>query len=246
MSKVYIVGAGPGDPELLTLKAVRVLQRADVVLYDRLVAPAVLEWVPVTAERVPVGKRHGEQERVQREIYRLMLEHARAGRAVVRLKGGDPFVFGRGGEEWRYLAAHGVPVEVVPGVTSALAVPGLAGIPLTFRGVSRGFAVVTGHCAGGGGFDARRYAEVETLVILMGVRRRAEIARELIAAGRAPTEPVAFVERGSTPEARVVVTTLAAVAANRVAVAPPAVFVVGPVVALRGQLMHEETEVNAC
>lgn len=234
--EVYLVGAGPGDPELLTLRAVRVLQEAEVVLYDRLVSPAVLELVPPLAQLHYVGKERGEQERVQGEILALLLAHARSGQKVVRLKGGDPMVYGRGGEEWAFLAREGIAVELVPGVSSALAVPGMAGIPLTLRGVAGGFAVLSGHAQGGGLPDFTPYAGVDTLVILMGVGERARIAGALIAAGRRPGEPVAFIERGTTPEERVVTATLGEVARGEVAVQPPAVWVIGEVVRMRERL----------
>jgi uroporphyrin-III C-methyltransferase len=236
MSKVYLMGAGPGDPDLLTVKALRILRAADVVLYDRLVSPEVLALASPEAELIYVGKHEGEQESTQQLIFDLMLQHARAGKTVARLKGGDPCVFGRAGEEWLSLARNGIEVEIVPGVSSALAAPELAGIPLTYRGLSRGFAVVAGHCAASGGVDWQDYARVDTLVILMGVQERAAIARALIRAGRRPDEPAAFVERSSRPEERVVDTTLGDVAAGGVEVEAPAVFVVGAVAALRGEL----------
>jgi len=241
--KVYLVGAGPGDPELLTLKALRVLQEAEVVLYDRLVAPAVLELVHPLAELIYVGKEQGEQERVQGEIFAQMLHHVRAGRKVVRLKGGDPMVYGRGGEEWAFLAREGIAVELVPGVSSALALPGLAGIPLTLRGVAGGFAVLSGQAQGGGLPDLAPYARVDTLVVLMGVKARAEIARGLIGAGRPPREPLAFIENGSTPQERVVSATLGEVARGEVEVQSPAVWVIGEVVRLREELRALERAV---
>ncbi len=237
--KVYLVGAGPGDTELLTLKAVKALEQAEVVLYDRLVSSRVLDLAPPHAEQIYVGKFHGEQQQVQQRILELLLHYARQGKTVVRLKGGDPLVFGRGGEEWLFLREHGIPVELVPGITSAIAVPGLAGIPLTFRGLSASFAVVTGHCQDGREQDWSQLARVETLVILMGVEQRERIAQALIAAGRDPEEPVAFIERGTTPEERVLCSTLAKVAHGRVTVDPPAVFVVGPVVKLRETLVAD-------
>lgn len=236
MSKVYLMGAGPGDPDLLTVKALRVLRTADVVLYDRLVSPEVLSLASPRAELIYVGKHEGEQESTQQLIFELLLQHARAGKTVARLKGGDPCVFGRAGEEWLSLARNGIEVEIVPGVSSALAAPELAGVPLTYRGLSHGFAVVAGHCAGAGGVDWRDYARVDTLVILMGVQERAHIARALIRAGRRADEPAVFVERSSTPEERVVDTTLGAVAAGGVEVEAPAVFVIGAVAALRTEL----------
>lgn len=232
MPKVFLVGAGPGDPDLLTRKAARILETAEVVLHDRLCGDGVLALIPRGAKRIDVGKHEGEQEATQRRILRLLVQHAKLGRCVVRLKGGDPMVFGRGGEEAAYLREHGIEVEVVPGVSSAFAVPELAGIPLTFRGVATSFAVATGHCRGGCNDQWQRYAGIDTLVILMGVKHRAEIARALIEAGRSGDEPVAFIENGSTPRQRVVRATLAEVAAGAVEVTAPAVFVVGEVTRL--------------
>jgi uroporphyrin-III C-methyltransferase len=234
---VYLVGAGPGDPDLLTVKALRVLQTADVVLYDRLVSDQILALIPRTAEAIYAGKFEGEQEQIQQFIFDLLLAYGHAGRTVVRLKGGDPMVFGRGGEEWLKLTQAGVPVEVIPGVSSALAVPALAEIPVTFRGKADGFAVVTGHLRPEGGeIDWSKYARVDTLVILMGVKHRARIAAELVTCGRPANTPVAFIERGSTPEQRVIETTLGDVAAGRVAVSNPAVWVSGEVVRFRESL----------
>ncbi|MBO1436869.1 uroporphyrinogen-III C-methyltransferase [Meiothermus sp. CFH 77666] len=231
--KVYLVGAGPGDPELLTLRAARVLAEAEVVLYDRLVGEGVLRMVNPRALRIYVGKEVGQQETVQEEIFTLMLAYARAGRRVVRLKGGDPMVFGRGGEEWRFLAEQGVALEVVPGISSAIAAPSLAGIPLTLRGIAGGFAVVSGQGSGEQAPRLTHYAGAETLVVLMGVSRRRQIAAQLMALGRPPEEPVAFIERSTTPEERVVEATLAQVAQGEVQVEAPAVWVVGEVVRWR-------------
>jgi uroporphyrin-III C-methyltransferase len=236
MSKVYLIGAGPGDPDLLTIKAERILRLADVVLYDRLVSAEVLSVASPGAELIYVGKHEGEQETTQKLIFDLLVDHARRGRLVARLKGGDGCVFGRAGEEWLALARAGIDVEVVPGISSALAAPTLAGVPLTFRDVSRGFAVVTGHCAGRTPVDWRDWARVDTLVILMGVKNRAAIASALIDAGRSGDEPAVFVERASTADQRVVETTLGEVARGGVDVEAPAVFVIGEVAALRGEL----------
>jgi uroporphyrin-III C-methyltransferase len=243
--KVYLVGAGPGDPDLLTVRACRILQRAEVVLYDRLVSPGVLALANRGAELIYAGKNEGEQHQVQEWINDQLLAHARRGKLVVRLKGGDPLVFGRGAEEWLLLTRHGIEVELVPGLSSALAVPNAAGIPLTFRGLSRAFAVITGHCATEGPIEWQRYAAVDTLVILMGVQRRAGIAAELIQAGRQPDEPTAFIERGTTPGERVVLTTLADIAAGTVDVEPPAVFIVGRVVEFSRELMARQLEPDA-
>ncbi|HSU31165.1 MAG TPA: uroporphyrinogen-III C-methyltransferase [Bryobacteraceae bacterium] len=236
--KLYLIGAGPGDPELLTLKAVRVLGLADVVLYDRLISPEVLAHARPDAELVYVGKHQGEQEHKQSFIFDLIRQHAVSGKAVARLKGGDPLVFGRGAEEWALALQHGIEVELIPGVTSSISVPGLAGIPLTYRRVSQSFAVITGHCHTGAAQEWGKYAAVDTLVILMGVKNRDFIARSLIEAGRPPHQPVAFVERGSTPNARVIESDLAAVAAGDVEASNPAVFVIGDVVRLRKKLIE--------
>ncbi len=240
MGSVFLIGAGPGDPDLLTLRAARILASADVVIYDRLVPPAILDLASPAAELVYAGKHEGEQEATQAWIHEELVRHARAGRVVVRLKGGDPFVFGRGGEEVLALWERGIEAEVVPGVSSALAAPALAGIPVTFRGVSRSFAVVTGHCRSAEETDWAAYARLDTLIILMGVSRRETIAHALIETGRRAAEPVAFIERCSTPEERVIEATLGEVARGRVGVETPAVFVVGQVVALRRRIREAE------
>lgn len=235
--KLYLIGAGPGDPELLTLKAVRCLALCDVVLYDRLVNPKILAMTRKGAELINVGKHEGEQEHTQTRIMELIRTHTLAGKIVGRLKGGDPLVFGRGAEEWAFARELGVDVELVPGISSAIAVPGLAGIPLTFRNMSQSFAIVTGHCHQGRANEWQRYATVDTLVILMGVKNRAFIAEALIAAGRNPSEPVAFVQRGTLPGEVVIQSTLGEVASGAVEAHSPAVFVIGNVVNLRTELL---------
>jgi len=235
MGKVFLVGAGPGDPGLLTVKAARILEAAEVVVYDRLVSPEVLA-IAAHALLFDGGKRQGEQARIQDEINRLLVRHARAGRAVVRLKGGDPMIFARGAEEWEYLLRHGIEVEVVPGISSALAVPSLAGIPPTLRGVAASFAAIAGHRENFMRTDWRQYARIDTLIVLMGVDNREYIAEALIRGGRSASQPVAFIENGATPRERVVEATLSAVAEGRVDVNPPAVFVIGDVVRLRARL----------
>lgn len=231
-----MIGAGPGDPELLTLRAVRALGESDVVLYDRLVDTRSLAHARPDAEVIYVGKHHGQQERTQAEIFTLIEDRARDGKIIARLKGGDPLVFGRGAEEWALALACGLEVELIPGVSSAIAVPGLAGIPLTYRRLSQNFAVITGHCHEGAALEWKRYAGIDTLVILMGVKNRSFIAASLIGAGRSPDEPVAFVERGTTSAEGFVESTLGNVAAGAVAVHNPAVFIVGEVVRLRREL----------
>ncbi len=238
MGKVYIVGAGPGDPELLTLKALKVLRLADVVLYDRLVNEEILDFVNERAKLVYVGKEDGKHTIPQEEINRLLVYYAQLYENVVRLKGGDPFIFGRGGEEAEFLSKFGISFEIVPGVSSFYAVPEYFGIPLTHREISSSFAVVTGHEAAGKQkkIDWKAFKDIETLVILMGVKNRQKIAKELIKAGRKEEEPVAFIEKGTTKEQRIVISTLKEVAENPPEVKPPAVFVVGEVVKLHNIL----------
>ena len=230
---VYLVGAGPGDPGLLTLRGAEVLARADVVVYDRLSVAALLDLAPATAQRVSVGKTPRGPSTPQDEINALLVEQGRVGREVVRLKGGDPFVFARGGEEAAALAAAGVAYEIVPGVTSAVAVPAYAGVPLTHRGLSTSFTVVTGHedpwAATETDWDA--VARVGgTTVVLMGVATRAEIARRLMEAGRPGDTPVVAVQWGTTPQQQTVRTTLAGL--GGAPLAAPATIVIGAVAGL--------------
>ena len=230
---VYLIGAGPGAADLITVRGLRYLRQADVVIYDRLVSEALVAEAPPHAERIYVGKAPGRHTCSQAEIHALMIDRARAGKAVVRLKGGDPCVFGRGGEEMQALARAGIPFVIVPGVSSATGVPTAAGIPLTHRDVAGAFAVVSAHRAGTrDDVDWAALARVDTLVILMGVARLHEITHILMAHGRAPDTPVALVERGTLPDERVLLGTLADIAARaRTAnVRPPAVIIVGKVV----------------
>jgi uroporphyrinogen III methyltransferase/synthase len=239
---VALVGAGPGDPGLMTVRGLALLRRAEVLVHDRLVDPRLLDEAPRDALRIYAGKASGEHTLPQGEINALLVTHARAGRFVVRLKGGDPFVLGRGGEEAEALAAAGIPFEVVPGVTSAIAVPAAAGIPLTHRGVASSFAVVTGHedaCGAGRRVDwARLATAVDTLVILMGARSLPRIARDLLDAGRAGDTPVAIIRRGTTESQATLVGRLDEIAtlADTARIEPPVVIVVGAVVALRARL----------
>jgi uroporphyrinogen III methyltransferase/synthase len=230
---VYLVGAGPGDPGLLTRRGAELLTRAEVILFDRLVDPRLLDLAPVEALRIDVGKRPG-QARHQDEVNALILEHARQGKMVVRLKGGDPFVFGRGGEEAEVLLSAGIPFEVVPGVTSAFAAPASAGVPVTHRGTSSSVTVVSGHVGDSdapGAVDWGALARAGgTLVVLMGMAARAEIARRLVDAGRPPETPVLVVHRGTARAETSVRTTLAGLA--DVDLGPPSTIVIGPVAAL--------------
>ncbi len=231
--KVYLVGAGPGDPELLTLKALRLLKQAGVIIYDRLVSPEILAAANPDAIRIYAGKQQGQQRQVQERIFHSILHYSSRVSTIVRLKSGDPMIFGRGGEELEFLLARGLECEIVPGISSALAAPSLAGIPVTYRGVATSFAVVAGHRESVTTLDWNIYRNIDTLVVLMGVEHRDVIAGSLIAAGRPAGQPVAFIQSASTPDEHVVETTLGAVARNRVAVQAPAVMVIGEVVALR-------------
>jgi uroporphyrin-III C-methyltransferase len=232
MGKVYLVGAGPGDLELLTLKALKLIKSADVIIYDRLINPEILTFAKLECEFVYVGKKEGYHTLEQEKINELLLEYAYKKDVVVRLKGGDPFVFGRGGEEMLFLIEHGIEVEVVPGVSSAIGVSTSVGVPLTFRGVSSSFAVITGHedpnkkkssinwdCLKG----------IDTLVFLMGVSRRREIAQKLLEIGRNPDEPIAFIERGTASEEKVLFSTLKELSENPIDAKPPALMLVGNV-----------------
>jgi len=234
---VALVGAGPGDPGLITVRGLTLLRAADVVLHDRLAAPELLSEVRRDAVVIDVGKLPGGEGASQERINALIVEHALAGRSVVRLKGGDPFVFGRGSEELDACAMFGVPCTVVPGITSAIAVPAAAGIPVTARGESRSFAVITAHGEGGEKPDAIRKlaanSEIETLIVLMGRSVLRELADDMIAAGRDPETPAACVQSGTTAKQRVTAGTLATIAdaADRDGLVAPVVIVVGNVAA---------------
>lgn len=227
---VHLVGAGPGDPDLLTVRAARLLSAAEVVVHDRLTTPALLSLAPDDAIRIDVGKATGSSPDSQERINELLVEHGRTGRCVVRLKGGDPYVFGRGGEEAAALLAAGVPFDVVPGLSSAIAGPAAAGIPVTMRNLAHSFTVVTGHedSRAGASVDWEALAATEsTLVILMGVGRIGVIASRLMDGGLSPTTPVAVVRWATTAHQTVFRTTLADVADQPLAA--PSVIVVGAV-----------------
>lgn len=229
---VHLVGAGPGDPDLLTVKATRLLQRSDVVVHDRLIEPAVLDLAPPWAEMIDVGKRPGAPTNAQTRINDVLIDRGRRFDCVVRLKGGDPFVFGRGGEEALELRAAGIDVETVPGITSAIAAPAAAGIPVTMRGVSSGFTVVTGHQDPNTDqrldWDALARTGT-TLVILMGASRTALISQRLIAGGLSADTPVAVVYSASTEHESVTRTTLAELPDTEVT--NPSTLVIGAVAA---------------
>ncbi len=249
---VYLIGAGPGDPGLITVKGRSILERADIVVYDRLAHPSLLQYAKPDAELIFVGKSSAHHAMPQGEINRVLVERALSGKSVARLKGGDPFVFGRGGEEAEHCKAHDVPFVVVPGVTSAIAAPAYAGIPVTHRDAASSFAIITGHerddrgeagtREAGAAEGRRNWSHIahagDTLIFLMGVEALTEITARLCENGRAPSTPVALVQWGTWPAQRVVVGTLETIVAEAKSsgITPPAVCVVGDVVNLRSKL----------
>ena len=241
INPVYIVGAGPGDPELLTLKALRILRSADAVVYDRLVSEEILDIIPAGAARIFAGKAARDHHMPQEEINALLAGLAKGGRKVVRLKGGDPFVFGRGSEEAVYLARNGIPFQVVPGITASVGCTAAAGIPLTHRGISRGVRLVSGHREYGEGLelDWKCLADPHTtLVIYMGLSNARRIAGELMAGGLPGATPAAAIHSGTTPDQRSRVTTLDDLAEclEREGFGPPTLLVIGDVVGLAAEL----------
>ncbi len=236
--KVYLVGAGPGDPKLLTVKAVETIQKADVLIYDRLgVNEEVLNMAPAKAERIFVGKRTGMHEVPQDQITNLIVQKAKEGGTVVRLKGGDPFIFGRGGEEAEALVAEGIKFEIIPGISSSVAAPMYAGIPLTHRDYAASVAIITGHRAG----DSEKPVDwvkianaVDTMVILMGVESLEGIVSKLLKGGISSDRPVAMVESGTLPQQRTLIATLGTVIAKAKEndLKPPSVILIGEVAKL--------------
>ncbi|MFP5249369.1 MAG: uroporphyrinogen-III C-methyltransferase [Acidobacteriota bacterium] len=241
MGKVILVGAGPGDPDLLTIRAVQRISVGDVLVYDRLIQQGVLALAKASAERIYMGKEPGHHTR-QDEIHALLVEKARQGKMVIRIKGGDPFLFGRGGEEVEYLAEHGIPFEVVPGVSSCLSAPLSAGIAVTHREASSSVVIVTGHNADGNGdrIEWPAVARIDTAVFLMCVHNVETIARQLIAAGRSPATPAAMIQMAYWDGEHVVTGTLENIAekVRRAEIEPPATLVVGEVVRLRERLQQ--------
>jgi uroporphyrin-III C-methyltransferase len=235
--KVFIVGAGPGDPGLITVKGLQSIKQADVILYDRLAPSELLDQSPAHAELIDVGKAPKQHRRSQDEINALLVEKALEGKTVVRLKGGDPFVFGRGGEECLALRQAGIDYEVIPGISSAIAVPAYAGIPVTQRGVTTAFTVVAGHVGTAeSDIDWNAISKIGTIVFLMGVEHLSEITQELIKHGRSIDTPVAVIEKGTTQNQNIVIGTLNTIPELSIDVHPPAILIVGEVVNLHEEL----------
>ena len=255
---IYIVGAGPSDPALITVRGLHLLRQADVVLYDRLAPRALLKETSPECEHIYVGKEPGGHAMPQETIIDLMIQLARSSKRVVRLKGGDPYVFGRGSEEALALRAAGIPFYVVPGISSAIAVPAAAGIPLTHQHLARGFVVITGHTRHEtlpstqsasnhshplAHLDLKALAAIDTIVVLMGVTILAELSEALITVGRSPDTPVAIIENGTTAEERMLCGRLADIAelASEAKIHPPATIVIGNVVALQPALLAPDS-----
>lgn len=235
--KVYLTGAGPGDPDLLTIKALRLIRQADVILYDHLVNDDILHEAKDDAVLVYVGKRNNHHTIEQVNINTLLLQYAHIYTKVVRLKGGDPFVFGRGAEEAIFLEKHGISFEIIPGISSAIAVPAYAGIPLTYRGINTSFRVITGHqtnsiCS----FDAGILRENETLVILMGLHKLEKIINSLLANGLPFSTPCAIIENGTLPTQKQIVATLENIVEEAQQICSPAIIVVGNTISLHQRL----------
>jgi len=239
MAKVYLTGAGPGDIELLTLKALRVIQEADVIIYDNLANPDILQEAKDGCEFVYVGKEAGNHIMPQEEINEVIYQNTLKYETVVRLKGGDPFVFGRGGEEGMFLHERGIAFEIIPGVTSAISVPAYAGIPVTHRGVAVSFRVVTGHESPHkeeSQIPWNNFKEDETLVFLMGLHNLEKISQKLIEIGKPEAYPCAVISKGTTLDQKVVVGTLKDIVQKSRELPRPAIIIVGEVVRLRKQL----------
>lgn len=245
LGKVYLLGAGPGDPGLMTLKGKVLLEHADVVIYDALISPAILAMINPQAEKIDAGKRRGNHNLLQSEISQLLIEKARTNAVVVRLKAGDPFIFGRGGEEMQDLIKAGVSVEVIPGITSGIAAPAYAGIPLTHRNYSSSVTFVTGHEAVGKYRPKVNWQAIaqgsETIVIYMGIHNLANIVPELISGGLNPDTPIALVRWGTTPAQEELIGTLATIVrqVEETGFEAPAIAVIGKVVNLHWILPNQ-------
>ncbi|QSX34387.1 uroporphyrinogen-III C-methyltransferase [Shewanella avicenniae] len=247
--KVYLLGSGPGDADLLTVKAWRLLKTADVVLYDALVSDEILALIPASAEKIKVGKRAGKHSAAQAEINQLLVTKAFTRSRVIRLKGGDPFIFGRGGEELQALVAANIEFEVVPGITAASGASAYAGIPLTHRDFVRSVTFITGHCQKNGEpVDWHYYAQADnTLVVYMGIINAATIQQGLLAAGRSANTPVAIIAKASTSQQRSFIGTLGTLAelAQTPELQMPALIIIGEVVSLSAELNWFEQQLSA-
>jgi uroporphyrin-III C-methyltransferase len=250
LAKVYLVGAGPGDPELITIKGVNCIKKADVILYDRLVNKELLEYAKEDAELIFCGKTPNYHVLQQETINHLLVKHAKKGKTVTRLKGGDPFVFGRGGEEAEYLAQNRIEFEIIPGVTSGIAASAYSGIPLTHRDISSSFAFVTGHSKN---FEEDRIKwdslskGVDTIAVYMGVKNFPRIQERLLQCGKSPETPVAFIQQGTLREQRTVISTLGTAheALSNEKVENPCMIVIGEVVKLREKInWFEKWQIN--
>lgn len=242
IGKVFICGAGPGDPKLITVRAMEVLKNCDVVLYDRLVSKEIISQIPTTTKKIYVGRGIGDPRTHQDSTNDLMVEHARKGKNILRLKGGDPFIFGRGGEEAEYLFQHNIEFEIIPGITSAIGSAAYAGIPLTHRQFASSLAIVTGHEDPEKNEPIVKWGKlaeaVGTIVILMGIERLESISYNLIKAGMSKNTDVAIIENGTTKEQRVIKGTLSNIVneVKETKMRPPAVIIIGRVVSLQEKL----------
>lgn len=246
--KVYLVGAGPGDPKLITVRGVECIQEADVIAYDRLANPKLLEYAKKEAELIYVGKLPDRHSWPQEEINNMLVAKAQEGKIVTRLKGGDPFVFGRGGEEAMVLAEHNIPFEVVPGITAGIGASAYAGIPVTQRGIASSFAVVAGHECPGKDQSSIRWDKiataVDTVAFYLGIKNLPLICEQMIEHGRAPQTPVALIHWGTMPEQRTVVGTLETITdiARENKIENPSIILVGDVVSIREQIRWFDVE----
>lgn len=242
IGKVYIVGAGPGDPELLCIKAYKIIERADVIIYDRLVSDAIIQLIPKKTDKIFVGKKPCSHHHQQNHINKVLIKEARNGKTVVRLKGGDPFLFGRGGEEALMLRRAGIEFEIIPGISSALAVPTYAGIPLTHRGYSSSLTIITGHEDPTKSRNFINWGKIGnitgTIVVLMGINRLKKIVKYLLNAGKNSKTPIAIIEHGTTIHQREIIGTIGDIIkrAGEHDVRTPAIIVIGDVVKLQKEI----------
>jgi uroporphyrin-III C-methyltransferase len=245
--KVFLVGAGPGDPSLITLKGYNILKQCDVIIYDALINEELLQYTSVESIKIFIGESRSKNRLTQEDVNNLMILYSSQNKMVVRLKGGDPFIFGRGGEEAIALNNAGIEWEVVPGISSGMAAPAYAGIPLTHRGVSSSVAFITGHECGinGKSLDFNKIASaVDTLVIFMGIRKLSKIITEILEAGTPASTPVAIVEKGTCPDQKVIIGTLENILAYNKAINLPALIIVGEVIKLREEMFRFSANEN--